>query len=99
VQPFVVLQLVVPLAFVHTSAQERQWAVLPRAVSQLPFESQSALVGSHMVATQVPVAHVSPDPAISQSLPQLPQSVSVRVEVSHPFAALPSQGSQPAVHV
>jgi hypothetical protein len=99
VQPFVVLQLVVPLVFVHTSAQERQWAVFPRVVSQLPFESQSALVGSHIVAVQVPVAHVSPEPEISQTTPQFPQFVSVRVEVSQPFAALPSQASQPAVQV
>jgi hypothetical protein len=99
VHPFVVLQLVVPLAFVHTSAQERQWAALPRTVSQLPLESQSALVGSHIVATQVPVAQVSPDMAMSQSLPQVPQSVSVRVEVSQPFAALPSHASPPVAQV
>jgi len=48
-QPAVVLQLVVPLAFVHTSVHERQWAAFPSAVSQLPLVSQSALVASHVV--------------------------------------------------
>lgn len=99
VQPEVVLQLVVPFALVHTSVHERQRAVLPSVDSQLPLLSQSAVVGSHVVATQAPVTHVSPDPGTSHTAPQLPQSVRVRVEVSQPFAALPSHMSQPALQV
>jgi len=49
VQPVVVLQLVVPFVFVHTSVHERQWAAFPSVVSQLPLVSQSALVASHIV--------------------------------------------------
>jgi hypothetical protein len=99
VQPLLVLQLVVPFPFVHASPHERQLLVVPSAVSQLPFESQSAVVASHMVGTQVPVTHDSPEPPISHGLPHVPQSVSVRSEVSQPFDAFMSQASQPVLQV
>jgi hypothetical protein len=99
VQPLVVLQLVVPLAFVHASVQERQRAVVPSVDSQLPFASQSTAGAVHEVIWHVPVAQVSPEFGMSQPLPQVPQSVSVRVDVSQPLAALPSHWSQPALQV
>jgi hypothetical protein len=53
---------------------------------------------------QVPIWHVSVEqsataPARTHAVPQLPQSVVVRSDVSHPFATSPSQLAHPASHI
>ena len=99
-QPVVRLHAVVPCAFVHTSLHERQWAALPSWVSQfVASATHSAKPVAQVVAVQVPVAHVSLEFGTSQATPQTLQSVSVRVDVSQPFAAFVSQLPKPVSHV
>jgi len=56
-QPFVVLQVVPPCAFEHTSVHERQAVVVPRVVSQPAAAVQSAKPALHEVRVQAPVLH------------------------------------------
>ena len=99
-QPVVGLQAVVPLAFWHTSLHERQCAVVPSWVSQAGAPAtHSAKPVAHEVEVHVPPPHVSLEFGMSQEESQLPQSVSVQIDVSQPFEGFASQLSKPALHV
>jgi hypothetical protein len=99
-QPVVTLQVVEPCPFVHASLQERQFATVPSGVSQLGAPAtHSAKPVAQVVLSHVPFTHVSLEFGMSHIAPHTLQFVSVRVEVSQPFAAFASQLSQPALHV
>ena len=89
-------QLVVPCALKQPSPQPRQFDKLPSAVSQPAALVQSAKPLLQVSRVHVPVAHDSLAFGRSQSTPQSPQSLSVRVLVSQPLARLPSQLLKPA---
>jgi hypothetical protein len=59
--------------------------------------SQSAHPVSHDAIAQVPVEQVSVAWASVHAVPQPPQSVTVRMLRSQPFASVPSQSSKPAL--
>jgi hypothetical protein len=99
-QPVAGLQLVVPFAFVHTSLHERQCAASPRGVSQFGGPAtHSAKPVAQLVAVHAPVAQDSFEFGMSHATPQTLQSVSVRVDVSQPFAVLVSQLPKPTSQV
>lgn len=70
---------------------------VPSIVSHpsLGTELQSAKPASHAASTQTPVAHDSLAFASAHATPHAPQSLSVEIERSHPFAAIPSQFARP----
>jgi hypothetical protein len=99
-QPVVTLQVVPPCAFVHASLHERQFVTVPSGVSQFGGPAtHSAKPVVHVVTSHVPFTQLSLEFGMSQTAPHTLQSVSVRVDVSQPFAAFASQLSQPALHV
>jgi hypothetical protein len=98
-QPVVALQLVEPCAFVHDSPHARQFESVPSAVSQPVAAVQSAKPVAQLTAVQLPPPHDSDEPSISQTVSQAPQSSRLQIDVSQPFCGLPSQLSQPALHV
>lgn len=84
----------------QTVAQSRQVEVDERLASQpsAAVTLQSAKPASHEAIAHVPVAQVSVARGSEHAMPQAPQLVTVRSEVSHPFVGSPSQSSQPASH-
>lgn len=99
-QPVVGLHAVVPLSLVHTSLHERQCAGVPSWVSQAGAPAtHSAKPAAHVVEVHMPLPQVSAEFGMSQSEPQAPQSVSVQIDVSQPFAGFASQLSQPVLHM
>jgi hypothetical protein len=99
-QPDVGLQAVEPCAFVQASLHERQFVTVPSGVSQLGAPAtHSANPVVQVVTSHVPFTQVSFEFGMSHIAPHTLQSVSVRVDVSQPFAAFASQLSQPALHV
>ena len=95
------VQLVLPCAFAHVAPHPRQFVTVFSCVSHPFFAFESQLpkplvhAGTHAPPTHdvvpLPFVHAEPHP------PQLP--VDVCTFVSHPFAGLPSQSPNPAVHV
>lgn len=66
--------------------------VLSACSQPLPaMPSQSPNPGEQAVGRHAPEAHVSPEPAMSQTVPQVAQSASVLSGVSQPLAAVASQ--------
>ena len=80
--------------------------VVPQVVGAFRFVSQPSARPPEQFAnpvSQLPSAHVpvmqdSVAFGMSQGVPHVPQSVSVRVEVSQPVAGFPSQLPKPVVH-
>jgi len=101
-----VAQVGVALARAHAVMQPLQCTSVLSACSQ-PFAllpSQSPNPGEQDVAMHVPVVHVSPEPAMSQTVPHVAQLARVFSGVSQPFAGIVSQLPQselqaPSVHV
>jgi hypothetical protein len=85
------LHAVVPFCAVQTWPQALQFVTVSSCVSQLPFESQSSVPGSHVVATQLPVAHDSAEFGTSQAVLHVPQLVRLVRLVSQPLFGFESQ--------
>jgi len=92
----------VPLAGAQARPHAPQFAMVSRVVSQPLAALPSQLPRPAAQATpQVPALHVAVPPAgVGQALLQAPQWASeVRVSVSQPLAALPSQLPRPVMHM
>lgn len=95
-------QLAVPLALLQAVPQLPQFATLEFVFTSQPLvetPSQFANPALQVPSVHVPDGHDSLAFGRLQIEPQEPQSVSVFSEVSHPFAALPSQSPRPGLHV
>jgi len=92
----------VPLAGLHARPQAPQWAEVSSVASQplAALPSQLPRPAAQAVP-QVPAVHAADPPAgAGQALLQAPQwAVLVRVSVSQPLAALPSQSARPPMHM
>ncbi len=91
-------QLAEARASVQGMPQALQFVTVSSELSQ-PFErsvSQSPRPAVHVSNVQVPVVHEAAAPANAHGTPQSPQSVVVRVLVSHPFARSVSQSPSPS---
>lgn len=77
----------------QTSPHDAQLVSVRSAVSQplAGLPSQSEKPGEHAAIRQVPVEQSPVALAGAQAIPQPPQLVSVRVDVSQPFPLAPSQ--------
>jgi hypothetical protein len=98
-----VTQVSVALARLHTAPQAPQFGRLVfRFVSQ-PFPerpSQSPSPALHTLMPHVPLTQFAVPPELGHTLPHVLQLLtSVRTLASHPFAGLPSQSLNPALHV
>ena len=61
--------------------------------------SQLAKPALHEAIEQLPVAHAALALGRVHAVSHAPQSVSVRIEVSHPLLLIVSQSAKPAAHV
>jgi hypothetical protein len=93
-----------PIAFggAHDAPHEPQFVSVSSAVSQ-PFASIPSQLPNPAWHTseQFPIEHVplaTFGPVVGQVTPHPPQFINPFRSVSHPFAALMSQSSQPALH-
>jgi hypothetical protein len=91
------------VAFVRAQPmpQAPQSVVVRSEVSQ-PFASrpsQSPLPVTHVPMRHTIVLQSATAPARTHAIPQEPQSVVERSEVSHPFETSPSQSAHPASHI
>jgi hypothetical protein len=79
-----------------------QWAGVDWRSASQPLaasRSQSPRLATQVITAHVPAAHVAVALGSAQARPHIPQwSLAVRVSVSQPLAALPSQSPKPALH-
>ena len=86
---------------VHRIPQALQFIVVDRSTSH-PSDAvplQSSYPGSQSMIWQEPVAQVSAARVSEHAVPQVPQSLIVRSDVSQPVSVAPSQSPKPAAHV
>jgi hypothetical protein len=91
----------VPLLLLQALPHAPQFAGLVCVFTSQPFDaapSQFPNPTAQVPSVQVPLPHDSLAFARSQTVPQVPQSVSVARLASQPFAATPSQLPNPALH-
>jgi hypothetical protein len=94
-------QSAVAFARMHATPQPPQLVTVRREVSQ-PFAStpsQFAKPASQLAMPQTPLPHVAVAFERLQPMPQPPQFVVVRIDVSQPVASRPSQSSKPVTQV
>jgi hypothetical protein len=88
-------------ARVHATPQPPQLASEVRAVSHPSTSDMLQLPqpASQLETAQVPVVHVSVEFGRTQAVPQVPQSVTVRMDVSQPLESMLSQSSRPTLQL